>query len=196
VAAMEDGTTIVTHRAGEPAEHTRYTVVHVKQGAKWLMASVRDLPDDESTTEDELGRLDWLVGEWVDESEDALVSTSYRWTDNRRFLLSEFTIKIGGQAAMNGSQRIGWDPLAKRIRSWVFDSEGGFDEGAWVRSGNQWIVKMTGVTGDGKPASSTNVITRISKDRAMWQSRARIIGGQVEPDVEAFPIVRKPPMPK
>ena len=36
--AMEDGTTTVTHRAGEPAEHSRYTVVHVKHDGKWLMA--------------------------------------------------------------------------------------------------------------------------------------------------------------
>ena len=60
---------------------------------------------------------------------------------------------------MKGSQRIGWDPSAKRLRSWVFDSEGGFGEGVWSKSGNQWIAKMTGVTSDGKTASSTNVIT-------------------------------------
>ena len=36
--AMEDGTTTVTHCAGEPAEHSRYTVVHVKHDGKWLMA--------------------------------------------------------------------------------------------------------------------------------------------------------------
>ncbi|MEI8371422.1 MAG: SgcJ/EcaC family oxidoreductase [Planctomycetota bacterium] len=194
--AMEDGTTTVTHRAGEPAEHSRYTGVHVKQDGKWLMASARDLPDEDSEAEDELERLDWLVGEWVDESPDALIRTSYRWTDNHRFLLSEFTIEIGGRTAMNGSQRIGWDPSAKAIRSWVFDSEGGFAKGVWARNGSQWIVKMTGLTRDGKTASSTNVITRVSKDRATWQSRDRIVGGEVTPDVEAIPIVRKPPMPK
>jgi uncharacterized protein (TIGR02246 family) len=194
--ATEDGRTTVTHRANEPAEHNRYTVVHVKQDGKWLMASARDLPDEESTAEDDLKQLDWLVGEWVDESPDALIRTSYRWADNRRFLLSEFTIEIGGRSAMNGSQRIGWDRSAKTLRSWVFDSEGGFAEGVWARNGSQWIAKMTGVTSDGKTASSTNVITRISKDRATWQSRDRIVGGKVAPDVEAIPIVRKPPLPK
>ena len=157
----------------------------------------RDLSDEESTAEDELTQLDWLVGEWVDESPDALVGTSYRWTDNRRFLLSEFTIQIGGRAAMKGSQRIGWDPSAKRLRSWVFDSEGGFGEGVWSKSGNQWIAKMTGVTSDGKTASSTNVITGASpRTVGTWLLRDRIVGGEVEPDVEPFPIVRKPPMPK
>ena len=194
--AMEDGTTTVTHRAGESVEHSRYTVVRVKQDGKWLMASARDLPDEDSEAEDELERLDWLVGEWVDESPDALVRTSYRWTDNHRFLLSEFTIVIGGRPAMNGSQRIGWDPSAKAICSWVFDSEGGFAKGVWARNGSHWIAKMTGVTRDGRTASSTNVITRVSKDRATWQSRDRIVGGEVAPEVEAMPIVRKPPMPK
>ena len=59
--------------------------------------------------------------------------TSYRWTDNHRFILGQFTVQIGGKPAMTGSQRIGWDPLKKTIRSWVFDSEGGFAEGLWSR---------------------------------------------------------------
>ena len=32
---------------------------------------------------------------------------------------------------MTVTQRIGWDPAAKQIRSWEFDSEGGFGEGTW-----------------------------------------------------------------
>ena len=94
-----------------------------------------------------------MIGDWVDESPEALVMTSYRWTDNQCYILSEFKVQIGGRPMMTGSQRIGWDPLAKKIRSWVFDSEGGFGEGIWTREGNRWIVKRTGVTRDGKIAS-------------------------------------------
>ena len=122
--------------------------------------------------------------------------TSYRWTDNQCYILSEFKVQIGGRPVMTGSQRIGWDPLAKKIRSWVFDSEGGFGEGLWTREGNQWIVKMTGVTRDGKIASATNIITKVSKDRMTWQSRDRIVGGEKMPDIKEIPITRKPPLPK
>jgi uncharacterized protein (TIGR02246 family) len=193
--AIEDGITTVTQDAGEAPERNRYTVVHVKQDGKWIMASARDLSDEENSGEDQLQQLAWLIGDWVDESPEALVVTSYRWTDNHRFILGDFTVQVGGNPAMTGSQRFGWDPLTKQIRTWVFDSQGGFAEGAWTREGNRWIVKMSGVTREGKPASSTNITTMHSKDRMTWQSRDRLIGGERMPDIEEVPIVRKPPKP-
>jgi uncharacterized protein (TIGR02246 family) len=195
-AAIEDGTSEVTRGPDQPAQRSRYTAVHVKQLGTWERASARDLSDETASAEEQLKPLDWLVGDWVDESPEALVVTSYRWTDNRCFLLGEFTVKLEGRPAMTGSQRIGWDPLARTIRSWVFDSEGGFGEGVWTRDGQGWSVKMTGVTREGKPGSSTNVTTRVSKDRMSWESRDRVVGGEAQPDVGPIPIVRKPPKPK
>jgi len=194
--AIEDGTSEVTRGPDQPAERSRYAVVHVKQLGTWQMASARDLADETLSAQEQLKVLEWMVGDWVDESPEALVVTSYRWTDNRCFLLGEFTVKWQGRPAMTGSQRIGWDPLARTIRSWVFDSEGGFGEGVWTRDGNRWIVKMTGVTREGKVASATNVTTRVSKDRMSWESRDRMVGGEAQPDVGPIPIVRKPPPPK
>jgi uncharacterized protein (TIGR02246 family) len=191
--ALEDGVATVTPAPDEPALRSPYSVVYAGQDGKWLTASARDLPDDAATPEEQLKQLRWLIGDWVDESPDALVMTSYRWTDNQCYLLSEFKVQIGGRPVMTGTQRIGWDPLAKQIRSWVFDSEGGFGEGIWSREGNQWIVKMTGVRRDGKIASATNITTRASKDRMTWQSRDRIVGGEKMPDIKEIPIVRKPP---
>ena len=107
-----------------------------------------------------------------------MIVTSYRWTDNKNFILGEFNIQVAGRPVMSGSQRIGWDPLAKVIRSWVFDSEGGFAEGVYSQDGDRWIVKLTGVTRDGEPATATNVITLLGKDRMTWQSRDRIVGGR------------------
>jgi uncharacterized protein (TIGR02246 family) len=194
--AIEDGRTTVVHDGSTPPEKSRYRVVHVKRGGQWLMASATDLPEDIWTGEEPLKQLEGLVGDWIDESPTALVITSSHWTDNHRFLLSHFTVQIGGRPAMTGSQRIGWDPLRKTIRSWAFDSEGGFNEGTWTRKGNQWIIKTSGVTRDGKPASATNIITLLNKDRRTWQSRDRVVGGQALADMEEIPIVRKPPEPK
>ncbi len=194
--AIEDGMAIVTHGADEPAERSLYSVVYARQDGKWLTASARDLPDDTPTPEEQLKQLQWMIGEWVDESPEAVVVTSYRWTDNQCYILSEFKVQIGGRPLMTGTQRIGWDPSAKKIRSWVFDSEGGFGEGIWTREGNQWIVKMTGVTRDGKIASATNITTRVSQDRMTWQQRDRIVGGEKTPDIAETPITRKPPPPK
>ena len=193
--AIENGMATVIDAAEEPAQRSPYTVVHAGQDGKWLMASARDLPDDTPTPEEQLKQLRWMIGDWVDESPEAVVMTSYRWTDNQCYILSEFKIQVGGRPVMTGTQRIGWDPLAKNIRSWVFDSEGGFGEGIWTREGNHWIVKMTGVTRDGKIASATNIITRVSKDRMTWQQRDRIVGGEKTPDIAEVPITRKPPPP-
>lgn len=194
--AIEEGTSIVTHDPNEPPEHTRYEVVHVKQpNGKWLMASARDLPDEGASGEDQLNQLHWLIGDWVDEDPNSLVQTSYRWSENHHFILSHFTVSLNGQSAMTGSQRIGWDPLGKTIRSWAFDSEGGFREAVWSREGNQWIVKSTGVTNDGKPASATSYLTRLHKHRLTWESRDRVVGGEKMPDVGPITIARQPPTP-
>jgi uncharacterized protein (TIGR02246 family) len=193
--AVEEGMTTVIHASDEPVQRSPYSVVYTRQDGKWLTASARDLPDDTPTPEDQLKQLQWMIGEWVDESPEALVITSYHWTDNQCYILSEFKIQVGGRPVMTGTQRIGWDPLAKKIRSWVFDSEGGFGEGIWTREGNQWIVKMTGVTRDGKIASATNITTHVSKDRMTWQQRDRIVGGEKTPDIAETPITRQPPTP-
>jgi len=194
--AVEDGTSKVVDPDGEEAERNRYTVVHVKQDGAWRMAGARDLPDDEGRAAEALEPLAWLIGEWVAETPGALARTAYRWSENRRFLLGEFTIQVGGRPLMTGSTRIGWDPRAKQLRSWVFDSQGGCAEGRWTRDGNRWIVKMTGFNGDGKSVSSTNVITQTGKDRMTWQSRDRVVGGALLPDIREVPIARKPPQPQ
>jgi uncharacterized protein (TIGR02246 family) len=193
--AAEDGIASVTRESGEAATPTRYTVVHAKQDGRWSIASTRDFAAEEQLGDEELSQLGWLEGEWIDESPDGLVVTKYRWTDNHRYLLSEFTLQVAGRGVMNGTARIGWDPLAKVLRNWVFDSEGGFTEGNFARDGQRWIIKMTGVTRDGKAASATNVITRLSKDRMTWESRDRVVDGEPVGDIPPVTVARKPPAP-
>src|SRR5262249_857405 len=137
----------------------------------------------------------WLVGEWVDDDGSSVVNSTCRWSEDRNFLLQEFDLQISGQNAMHVSQRIGWDPIVKRIRSWVFDSEGGYGESLWYPNGATWLIKATGVLPDGKTASSTNVLVPAGKDGYVWRSRDRIIGDEVAPNVEVK-VVRKPPLPK
>ena len=193
--AVEDGSSTVTDQAGLTVERNLYTVVHVKQDGQWRMASARDLPDQASSAGEEIKQLDWLIGQWVDESPDQFVDTTYRWSDDHLSIVSDYKVQVGGRPAMIGTQTIRWDPLANKIHSWVYDSQGGFGEGLWTRNGNQWIVKMTGETTEGKVASSTNVITRVSKDRTTWQSRDRVAGEELMKDIEAIPVVRKAPTP-
>ena len=88
------------------------------------------------THQERLKELAWLVGDWVDENSDSVVHVTCRWSDDKNFLLRDFVIHVQGKPVMNVNQRIGWDPVTKQIKSWVFDSEGGYGDALWARNGN------------------------------------------------------------
>ena len=175
---------------------SRYTATLVKDRGRWLIASIRELEDTTITHHDRLKELDWLVGDWVEETGDTVIATSFAWSEDKNFLLRSYEIKVDGKADLKGTQRIGWDPLTKQIKSWVFDSRGGYGDGFWSRSGDQWIVKSVGVRPDGLTTSATQTLTRINKDRLLWNSKDRTLGGETRDDIHEFMMVRKPPEPK
>jgi uncharacterized protein (TIGR02246 family) len=193
--AMEVGTTKETFAPGEPPDYDRYTVLHVKRDGKWLMAMARDEEGPAPTPHEQLRPLAWLIGEWVDDDGRVEVKSTCRWSEDGNFLLQEFNIQVSGKSESRVSQRIGWDPVAKRIRSWVFDSEGGFGESLWTRDEDVWVIKATGVRPDGTTASSTNMLVPAGKDAYVWRSRDRVMGDEIVPNVEVK-VVRKPPQPK
>jgi uncharacterized protein (TIGR02246 family) len=174
---------------------TEYQVTHVKNDARWLMSNVRSFNRKILSPYDQLRDLEWLVGDWVDEGGDSVIETSYRWNQNKTFLLQDFTVRVKGQKVLNGTQRIGWDPLSKQIKSWVFDSEGGYGESMWSSVDDSWIVKASGVRSDGKVVTATNEIRQMAKDRLRFESVDRIVGDERLPGFTTF-AVRKPPVAK
>ena len=167
--------------------------MYVKQGGQWRQAAVRDELAHDLTPHDRLKELEWLVGDWVNESQAAVVSTSCTWAKGGNFLDREFTMKTEGSTVLSGTQRIGWDPVKRQFKTWIFDSEGGHGEGYFTRTGDQWVIKVDGVSQEGQPVSATNIITRLGKDRMSWQLTARTLGGSAVPGIDEFTIVRKPP---
>jgi uncharacterized protein (TIGR02246 family) len=192
--ALEKGTTKES-APGDIPEYDRYTVLHVKQDGKWLMALAEDADGDAPTAQDQLQPIAWLVGEWIDDDGSSVVRSSCRWSEDGNFLLQDFDLQLNGQNAMKVSQRIGWDPIARQIRSWVFDSEGGYGESFWTRDGDTWLIKTRGVSGDGKIGTATNTLVPAGKDAYVWRSRDRIVGDDVADPIEVK-VVRKPPQPK
>jgi uncharacterized protein (TIGR02246 family) len=193
--AVEVGSTKETPAPNEPPEYDRYTVLHVKRDGKWQMALARDEEGPAPTPHERLGPLAWLVGEWIDDGASAVVLSKCRWSKDGNFLLQDFELKVNGRDAMNVTQRIGWDPLTKHIRSWVFDSEGGYGESVWTRDGNRWLIKATGVRPDGTTASASNVLVPTGTDGYIWRSSDRVVGEEVQAPTEVR-VVRKPPQPK
>jgi len=138
-----------------------------------------------------LKELEWMIGEWVDEGEDMTITTVCRWTKNRNFMTRSFKVVTADDRVLEGTQVIGWDPADKRIRSWLFDSQGGFGAGRWSREGDRWIVKSSQVLKNGERASSINVITYVDDNTLTWQSTGREVDGEMLPDVPEVTVVRK-----
>jgi uncharacterized protein (TIGR02246 family) len=194
-AAIEEGTATVSGDEGKKPETSRYSVLYVKQDGRWLHAHIQDQTPSEVSAHDRLKDLEWMLGEWLNESDDELVSTTCSWSDNGSFLIRSFDVKIEGKVALSGTQRIGWDALRKQFRTWVFDDEGGFAEGLVSRDDERWIIKSTGVRADGRPVTATSVFTPLDRDRIGWQTVERTVGGVALPGFDQYILVRKPPRP-
>ena len=192
--AIEFGSTTTVPPAGQTPESGRYSVLHILTDGKWSIGLVRDIPA-EPTHRDHLEALAWLVGEWIDESRDGKVRTSCRWVDNDSFLLQEITVLQADQETMKISQRIGWDPLKKQFKAWVFDSEGGYGDSNWTPTETGWLIKATSVNNDGTTASATNHIEPTGLDRYVFRSVDRVNGNQLLAPVQVT-VVRQPPQPQ
>src|SRR4051794_36937394 len=92
-------------------------------------------------------------------------------------------IHLKDQEVLELTHIIGWDPLHQEIRSWVFDSRGGFGEGFWSRSGNEWVVEASGVLFDGRQASSRSTWKYQDHNAWEWRSTDREIDSKPMPDV-------------
>jgi len=195
--AKEEGHTRVKPAEKEASDSVRrYSVLFVKQGGKWLYSSVHEDDEPALAHHERLKELEWMLGDWVDETTDSTVHANCHWSPDKNFLLRDFTIHVQGQSVMTVAQRIGWDPLTKQIKSWFFDSEGGYGEGYWTRDGKQWFIKSSGVLPDGRTASATNVLTRVGPHSARWASIQRTVGGHVVPNQQEYVMVRRPPPPR
>ena len=170
-------------------------MIYARQGGRWLHARIRDEQPDEVSPHEQLLQLKWMLGEWVNESDDAIVMTKCKWSDDGNFLLREFDVKVEGRIALRGTQRIGWDAQRKQFRMWVFDDQGGFAEGLLSRDGDRWIIKASGVRSDGRSVSATTAIMALGKDRIRWETLERTVSGEAVPGTDQFYLVRPAPLP-
>jgi uncharacterized protein (TIGR02246 family) len=191
--AIEKGSAVVTY-SKFPPEKTSYSAVDVKRDGVWMLDRVteEEVPPEPPSHYDQLKELGWLVGSWVDADEHVSIKTKIEWTKNRNFLRRSFAVVIGDQINMSGMQIIGWDPAAKQIRSWVFDSDGGFSEATWTHKGEQWFIQNSGTLADGGKATSLNILTYVSNDAFKWESVNREVDGELQPNVDEVTVVRAP----
>ena len=166
--------------------------VLVKPNGSWLIESARET-NAPLPPASHLKELDWLVGDWSSETSKAGITlrTACDWTANHAFLIRKF--KVDGKEAFlsGGTEIIGWDPRTSRIRSWLFDSDGGFGENVWVRDGNRWLIQYSGTLADGSAASAIHILTNVDATTITLQSRDRVVNGAAQADIPQTELKRQ-----
>jgi uncharacterized protein (TIGR02246 family) len=189
--AIEDGMTTVIPSDGGPPSRARYTIVHVKKSGQWYLNSVRDAPFSPPSNYEHLRGLEWTIGDWIGNTDTGEVERlSFAWTESQNFIVSSFTTTAKNVSVGGATVWTGWDPVAKNMRSWIFDATGGFGEGSWAQDGKKWALKTTSVLQDGKKAAATYVLTRVDGDTITLQARDRSVDGKSVPDTKEVKMKR------
>jgi uncharacterized protein (TIGR02246 family) len=189
---VEKGLSTLVSSAGN-RESTRYAVTYVKKGDAWLITEIGEtaLPAANAATQ-ALGEIAWMVGSWKDDSPGITIETHADWTKQNHFLRRSFSVTREGQNTIDGTEVIGYDPVQGHLRSWVFDSEGGFGESTWTQEGNKWLVNTKATGPDGSQSSSQHIITKINDNKYTWESINRVRDGEVLPNLDKIEVVRTP----
>ncbi len=139
--ALESGFTTVAGKGGESPSRARFANVFVEREGKWLMASVRESSLVAADRSQELSPLAPLLGVWTADLGDGQeIRVEAAPNANGNFVVLERTISQNGQMVGGGTEWIAWDPAAKAIRSWNFESDGGFSESDWKAQGETLTV--------------------------------------------------------
>jgi uncharacterized protein (TIGR02246 family) len=174
--AVEEGTVRSASASGVGDPAGSFTAIWVKKDRGWRLDSVREWKPPAREQTSRLNPLAWMIGDWIGQGDGFVVKCSADWSEKRRFIVRRFVVERDSGETLRGTQRIGWDPNARAIRSWVFDSDGGIVEGRWRRDGNSWIVKTTGVLPDGSESSAVNFWVPEGDQRCVLKSSHVLVG--------------------
>ncbi len=186
---VEKGASTVTRKNGETAR-SLYTAVQVRKDGKWCISELTESVPPAPTAREHLEELAWLAGAWTEKDGDASIDSKFQWARNGNFMTRNVTVKRGEEILLEGFQIIGWDPVDETIRSWTFDAEGGFSEGAWTGDGRRWLITESGFTPEGGRTTAQNTIARTGDDKFTWESNNRTLNGDPQPGIPRVEIVR------
>jgi uncharacterized protein (TIGR02246 family) len=186
--ALEEGTLTLKMPGDTTPGVSRYSVLHVHGEDGWKMATVQEwVPDPAEFIT--LKDVEWLVGEWSAKNAEAEASVKYDWDADKAFLRGQYALKRHGKAASNGTHIIGKNPDGG-LRSWVFDSSGGFGESVWSRDDNRWVIEASGTLPDGNEVTAVNILVPLNPDAFTFQSIDRRVGGAAIPNMAPVRVTR------
>ena len=186
--AVEDGSVDVVLPGMKTSIEGWFSAIWVRSGDAWKLAGLRESERPAVADADMLADLDWLAGDWVLSLEEpadqpgggkpaapAAMEMSVRWDAGRTFLVREIRVPVAATeddapTVVEVHQRIGWDPLVRRIRSWSFSSDGSRGEATWFRDGDSWVAVKTAVLPEGRQETAVNIYTYDGRDRCVWRT--------------------------
>ena len=150
---LETGSAAVTGPDGESSV-SAYTTVYTKEGDEWRIAQITETaPDVEPSPASQLAGLRWLEGKWRGENAQRPVTLEISEAQNGNFLTIKYAFGENGEEGTS-TEVVGYDAAEDRVRSWTFDSAGGFSEAAWQPDGTNWLLVSKSVNPDGTRGSS------------------------------------------
>ena len=182
------GVATVTAANGS-AEATRYLAVLVKTADRWQISQLTQTAAPAPGASSQLEALKWLIGNWENKDADQTVESKVGWAGGKNFLVRTFKLK-GEQAETDGWEIVGWDPESQQIRSWIFDSNGGFGESSWSYEDGHWLIRASNVLPDGSRSTAENVLTKVDDNKFTWESQNRNLDGQSQPSVPRIVVQR------
>ncbi len=187
------GEATVTGASDDDVNVVNFTTLLMKHGEKWLVEESTESPVAvPSTPFDGLKELSWLVGTWKDDVEGINVTTEFKWSGSKNFLLRKYTIETADDAIpQSGTQIIAWDPRSRSIRSWTFSQDGSFGEAAWSQSGSEWHVKFNHTNADGTLLSGMQILNKTGADTITVQVIGQEEDGEPQPNGQVIKMIRQ-----
>jgi uncharacterized protein (TIGR02246 family) len=171
---------------------TRYVAVEVKKGDRYQVSQLTETETSPPSAYSQLRALEWLVGTWEDKAGDQTIEAKINWVGDKNFLARTYKVKGTDQNETDGWEIIGWDPDRQQIRSWIFDSNGGFGESTWANDGEHWLIQASNVLPDGSHSTAEHVLTRVDDNKFTWESQNRTLNGDLQPSLDKIEVQRVP----
>jgi uncharacterized protein (TIGR02246 family) len=188
--AVGETTLRLKNAEGEIVATARQDIVLVREGSQWKVAIVRESNRD-AGLDASLKELEWLIGTWQAVTKDREVTITYEWDENKTFIRGKFTVKEGAKVIESGTEMIGKDSARGVIRSWVFQSDGGFGGGAWTREGKKWSVDVHGVRADGRELTGTIIYVQVDPNTVTWQAVNQGLDGAPVADTRPIKVTKQ-----
>ncbi len=182
--AIQEGS---TEFADEQAFGTRsyFTATWVKRDGNWMLECLHESIPTRPPQNTRFNDLAWLLGEFSGQADDGTnVVVVAAISPDGNFILRDFLVTRANGDIHTLHQRIAWDTIGDSFKSWIFDSDGSYGEGAWRSHGKNWIVTNTGATTAGQPKSAVNLYTHIEPDGFFVEAVGVMLGDESRPNVK------------